>query len=235
MHVDEIMEQLVALGSPSIKKVLINHGAKEPFYGVKVQDLKKIQAKVKKDYELSKSLYNTGISDAMYLAGLIADEKKMTEADLRDWAAKAPWQMIIEYTVPWITAETPHGPKLATEWINTGDEHFASIGWATWSNIVAITKDEQLDIPFLQQLIERVVKTIHAAPNRVRYTMNSFVIAAGSYVPALTTQAMAAGKSIGEVEVNLGNTACKVPGIIEYIDKVKAKNYIGKKKKMARC
>ena len=42
-----------------------------------------IQKKVKKDYQLAKDLYATGNADAMYLAGLIADEDKMTKKDLK--------------------------------------------------------------------------------------------------------------------------------------------------------
>ena len=46
----EILTELKSLGSESIKKVLVKHGAREPFYGVKVEELKKIQKKIKKDY-----------------------------------------------------------------------------------------------------------------------------------------------------------------------------------------
>jgi 3-methyladenine DNA glycosylase AlkD len=82
----EILTQLVSMGSESIKKVLIKHGAREPFYGVKVEELKKIQKKIKMDYKLSLELFDSGISDAMYLAGLIADAQQMTKADLQHWA-----------------------------------------------------------------------------------------------------------------------------------------------------
>ena len=77
MTTHEIMSQLEAMGNESTKKTLMKHGAREPFFGVKVEDLKKIVKIVKKDYKLSLELYATGNSDAMYLAGLIADEKKM--------------------------------------------------------------------------------------------------------------------------------------------------------------
>src|SRR3569832_1799209 len=74
MTVPEIMSYLEAKGSESIKKILVKHGVKEPFFGVKVGDLKPIQKKIKKDYQLAKNLYTTGNADAMYLAGLIADD-----------------------------------------------------------------------------------------------------------------------------------------------------------------
>ncbi len=42
-----IMKELEGYGNEGIKKVFRNHGAKEPFYGVKVQDLKKVQKRIK--------------------------------------------------------------------------------------------------------------------------------------------------------------------------------------------
>ena len=45
--------------------------------------MKKIQKRVKMDYQLALDLYDTGIADAMYLAGLIADDAKMTRKDLQ--------------------------------------------------------------------------------------------------------------------------------------------------------
>ena len=91
MTKDEIMLELEKFGSEQSKKVLVRHGAKEPFYGVKVADLKKIVKKTKKNHELSLELYETVNSDAMYLAGLIADESQITREQLNDWADKAYW------------------------------------------------------------------------------------------------------------------------------------------------
>ena len=95
--------------------------------------------------------------------------------------------------------------------------------------------DERLDLPALAALLARVEEQVHAAPNRVRYTMNSFVIALGSYVKSMTADAIAASKRIGVVEVDMGDTSCKVPSALAYIGKVKAKGAIGKKRKALKC
>jgi len=79
MTANEILIELEKYGDVQTKKTLAKHGAREPFFGVKVADLKIILKKTKKNHELSLELYNTGNSDAMYLAGLMADEKKITE------------------------------------------------------------------------------------------------------------------------------------------------------------
>ena len=37
MNVSEIMAELQSKGSESIKKILVKHGVKEPFFGVKIE------------------------------------------------------------------------------------------------------------------------------------------------------------------------------------------------------
>ncbi|MCW3128109.1 MAG: hypothetical protein JWO03_3767 [Bacteroidetes bacterium] len=231
----EILEQLKALGSPSIKKVHAAHGAREPFYGVKVGDMKPIQKKVKKDYKLSLELFDSGISDAMYLAGLIADEDKMTKKDLQHWAEKASWYMISEYTVAWVASESHYGTELALEWIESPKENIACAGWATLGCIASLKKDEDLDLKLYKSLIDRVTREIHTAPNRVRYCMNTFVIQAGGYIAPLTAEARKAGTKIGKVHVDVGDTACNVPMINDYIKKMEARGPLGKKRKTVRC
>src|SRR5476651_1457792 len=135
---NEIMAELQSLGNENIKKVLLKHGVKEPFFGVKVEDLKPIQKRIKMDYQLAKDLYATGNADAMYLAGLIADDKKMTKADLQAWTEQALSQNISECTVPWVAAEGNYGFEMAMEWINSKEEHIAASGWSTLSNLVAL-------------------------------------------------------------------------------------------------
>ena len=235
MTVQNIMAELETKGNEGTKKVLLKHGIKEPFFGVKIEDLKVIQKKIKKDYQLSKDLYATGNADAMYLAGLIADENKMTKADLSAWVKQATSSNIIEYTVPWITAESNFGFELAMQWIDDKEPNIATAGWATLCSLVAIKPDNELDIPLLKILLKRVEKNIHQADNRVKSKMNIFIISVGSYVISLTDEAIAVANKIGDVQVNVGETACKIPSAVEYIMKVKNRGTLGKKKKMARC
>lgn len=235
MTLNEIMQQLQQSGNEGTKKVLVKHGAREPFYGVKVEDLKKIEKKVKTDYPLSLELYNTGNSDAMYLAGLIADPIKMTREDLNDWVEKAYWYYLSEFTVPWVTSESRYGVELALQWIDSEKENIASAGWATFASIAAVKQDSEIDAVLYNKLLERVSKTIHKEKNRVRHTMNNFVIAVGGYCTHLSAEAIHIASTIGIVHVDMGGTACKVPDATVYIQKMHARNMLGKKRKTARC
>jgi len=235
MEINEIMQQLQQSGKESIKKVLVNHGAREPFFGVKIEDLKKIQKKIKTDYPLSLELFNTDNSDAMYLAGLIADPSKMTLDDLNLWAEKAYWYMLSEYTVAWVTSESPFGIELALRWIDSDKEQIAAAGWSTFASIASLKPDDEIDKELYKNLLERVSQTIHTEKNRVRYTMNNFVIAVGGYCNQLEEEAVQVALKIGKVRVDMGNTACKVPLASEYIQKMHARGMSSKKRKSARC
>ncbi len=235
MTKNEILQELEEYGSEQTKSTFIKHGAKEPLFGVKVQDLKKILKKEKKNHELSLELYATGNSDAMYLAGLMADEDQITKQQLEDWVNKAYWSYLSEYTVPWITAETDYGLELGLKWILSDKETIASAGWGTLSYYAGVNNDEDLDIETYTKLLDTVAGEIHDAPNRVRYTMNGFVIAVGTYIEELTEKSKETAKKIGKISVDMNGTACKVPLANDYIDKAIKMGRIGKKRKTARC
>jgi len=223
MTVKEIMTRLEALGSPQIKNILLKHGVKEPLFGVKVGDMKPIQKKIKKDYQLAKDLYATGNADAMYLAGLIADDEKMTKKDLQTWVKQAYSNNICDYTVPWVAAEGRYGYELAMEWINAKESHIAAAGWATLSGLVALKPDDQLDLKALKALLTRIETSIHTSPDRVRYNMNNFLISTGAYVTALTKDVLTMAKKIDAVTVAAS------------IKKIEDRGNLGKKKKTVKC
>lgn len=235
MTATEIMTELKSLGNENIKKILLKHGVKEPFFGVKVEYLKPIQKRVKMDYQLAKDLFATGNADAMYLAGLIADDAKMTKADLQSWVEIAVSNNISEYTVPWVAAEGNHGFEMALQWIDSKHEHIEAAGWSTLANMASLKQDSELDMSVLRSLLQRVIKNIHSSPNRVCYTMNNFVICVGAYVKELSAEAIAAANAIGAVIVNMDGTACKVPSAIDYIQKAQQRGSLAKKKKTVKC
>jgi hypothetical protein len=99
----------------------------------------------------------------------------------------------------------------------------------------ALHPDDKLDILSYSRLLDRVEKNIHSAQNRVKYTMNGFVISVGTYIKELTSKSIAVAEKIGKVDVFMGGTACKVPYAKEYINKSIDWGKIGNKRKTARC
>ena len=235
--VASIMVQLKKKGSEKTRKTYARHGmATERVYGVSMADLKVIAKTIKGQQALACQLYETGNLDAMYLAGMVADGSRMSTKQLDEWAeGAANLRMISEYTVPWVAVESQHARELAMQWIDSKKEHVASSGWCTYSGLLATKEDAALDLKEIEKLLGTVVKRIKNAQNRERYTMNGFVITVGTYVKPLLKQAKAAAEQIGEVSVDVGDTACNIPLATAYIQKAETTGRVGKKKKTIRC
>ena len=235
--VASVMAELEAKGSEKTRKTYARHGVPAGrMFGVSVADLKLIAKTIKRQQALALELYATGNQDAMYLAGMVTDGARMSAVELKSWAEGAKdLKMISEYTVPWVAVENAQGRTLALEWIRSKKEHVASSGWCTYSGMMAITPDEGLDLAEIGGLLKRVVSEIGDAQNRVRYTMNNFVIAAGTYVKPLLKEAKAAARAMGAVSVDMGDTACDVRLALAQIEKLEAAGKVGVKSKTIRC
>lgn len=235
--VTSVMAELKKKGSEKTKAILARHGLPAArMFGVSVADLKMIAKGIKGQQALACDLYATGNVDAMYLAGLVADGAQLTKKDLDVWAVGAAGMpMISEYTVPWMAIEHENGREVALAWMKSREESVAAAGWCTYAGLVATKTDAELDLNEIERLLETAVKEIGGAKDRVRHTMNGFVIAVGTYVKPLGKQAKAAAQKIGDMTVDMGGTACRVPSASAAIAKAEASGKLGKKRKTMRC
>lgn len=235
MKLKEVMSELAAKGSESVKRLLLKHGAKEPFFGVKIGDMKPIAKKLKGEQVLALELFATGNGDAQYLAGMIADGRLMTAKQLQSWADSASWDMISGTTVPWVASEHPEGFALAMKWIDSKNGQIARAGWNTLSALATIIPDADLPVAAFGKLLDRVVRDMPKAPDGARYAMNNFVITCGTYIAPLGAKAIATARALGRVEIDMGDTACQVPDAESYITKSRRGASVAPKRKTVRC
>jgi 3-methyladenine DNA glycosylase AlkD len=232
-----VLTELKAKGNEKTRITYARHGhSLDRTLGVSVADMKLVAKKLKGQQAVAYELYDTGLMEAMYLAGILAHGAKMNEEKLQAWAKGADGlSMISNYTVPWVTVEHAKGRELATEWIGSTGEFLAASGWRTYSGLITTVPDDRLDLAEVEALLNAIVADIHTSQNRVKLTMNSFVIAVGSYVQPLSAKARAAAHKIGAVSADVGDTACEIPLATAYIEKVEATGKLGKKRKTIRC
>lgn len=234
--VAEVMTELKKKGNERRIHLFVKHGApSDNIFGVSVADMKVIAKQIKGKQDLACALYETGNSDAMYLAGMVANGSLMTKRQLDSWAKNSDWEMISEYTVPRVATESKHARDLALKWIKSKKELIAACGWNTYAGHVTVTPDGELDMTEIKALLKQIEQEIGTAANRVKYTMNGFVIAVGSYVMPLIKEAKATAKKLGKVEVDMHGTSCKVPLATDYIEKVEKSGRAGKKRKTIKC
>ena len=233
-----VMADRKSRASEKTRATYIRHGAPpHKTLGVSTADMKLVAKTIKKQQILACELYATGIFEAMYLAGMVADGAQLTPKQLQFWADTAVnMPMISEYTVQWVALESPNPAATALEWIKSKKEHVAAAGWRTYTGLLATRPDETLNLSEIEALLKSIPARIEAAPDRVRYTMNGFVIAVGTYVAPLLKQAQAIAKQLGTVHVNVGDTACEVPVSSAFIAKAHAAGgRATAKRKTVRC
>ena len=231
-----VVEDLKAKAQEKTRAIYVRHGAPaERTLGVSNADMKAIAKTIRKQQGLALALYGTGIFDAMYLAGVVADGTQMSAAEVQAWAdGAAGMPMIYEFPVPWVAVETAAGRGLARKWIDSGEEHVAAAGWRTLAGEVTVTADGELDLVELEGLLRSIPGRMSAAANRVRSSMNGFVISVGGRVAPLHGAAMAVAQELGTVAVDVGDTACEVPVAAECIAKMLARGGAVKRKTI-RC
>jgi 3-methyladenine DNA glycosylase AlkD len=234
---NSVMDSLKAKGSEKFRATYVRHGIPaDRTFGVSNADLKTIAKTIKGQQALAMELYATGNMDAMYLAGIVADGARMTQKQLQSWADGAQGiAMISGYTVPWVAVDHPEARDLAIKWIGSKKEDVASAGWCTYAGIVATQPDEALDIKEIENLLGVIGKEIGVAKDRVKTSMNGFIIAVGTYVKPLLAKAKETAKQVGPLSIDVGDTACKVRFASEYIAKAEAAGKIGKKRTTIRC
>lgn len=235
MKLDEVMRELERLGNEQTRKTLMRHGVPEPLFGVRIGDLKPLRKKLKGHHALALELYATGNSDAMYLAGLIADETAVTRTELNRWVREANCPLHANTTVAALAAESPHALVLARKWMESPKELVAAAGWSTLTHHLSLVGDELSEPEWTGSLVGRVVDEIHNERNEVKAAMNGFLIALGCFCPSFTETVRKAAGRMGPVEVDQGDTACRTPDIAADLDKVEKLGRLGKTKKAARC
>ena len=216
MTLAEAMAALKAAGTEQTRKTYARHGAPEPMFGVSFATLKTMMKRIGVDHELGLALWETGNFDARNLAVKIVDPARMSPGDLDRWAA-APYAPMCAAYVAYVAVEGPHARAKADQWLAAPSEPLRCAAW-TLVGAMAMCDETAPDAWFVERLAE-IERSIRAVPNVRRAAMNQAVIAIGCRSAALRKAATAAATRIGEVEVDHGDTACKTPDAVEYIDK----------------
>ncbi|MEB9685479.1 DNA alkylation repair protein [Bacillus thuringiensis serovar pingluonsis] len=226
MLLEEVMQQLEEYGTEQNRKTYKNHGAKEPLFGVSFANLKLLKKKIKKDHDLAIVLWETKNMDAMTLATMILDPKKVTTELLNKWVQEVDYYCLMDVLMTAICT-SPIAIERMEEWTKSDDEWIGRAGWSLLANIAI--KNKTLQDDFFFPYLEEIKANIHNEKNRKKEAMNSALIAIGIRNEDLERKAIEMAREIGKVQVDHGATSCKTPDAEPYIKKARER---AKKKKV---
>lgn len=216
MTVDEVVAWLRSRGKPNTARIYRRHGVAGETVGVAYADIGALVKRLRIDQALASDLWNTGLHDARVVAAKIADPAAMTRRRIEAWLQDCK-DYVITGAVAGLAARMPVAAELAHGWIETPTEFHAAAGWNVFS---IIATDGALPVAAARPLLRRIVRDIHAAPNRARYSMNNALIAVGGGIPELRETAIDAAREIGPVVVDHGETGCQTPDAASYIQRM---------------
>lgn len=219
MNAMEALKKLKSLGSAQTRKTYSRHGVTGEMFGVKCGDMSRLVRQIKMDHELALRLWDSGNHDARVLATMIADPEKLTAKTLRSWM-KSVDNHVLSYSVAGVARKGPAGRKLMRQWMAAKGEWPAATGWMAIAGVAQMPGE--LGVQECKDLLAIIERKIHSSRNRVKYSMNTAMIALGSYVPGLEAHAVKVANRVGQVEVDHGLTDCKTPLAATYIRKAAA-------------
>jgi len=193
MTVKETLAQLKALGDEKVRKINHRNGAGDNQFGVKLGDIRKLAAKIKKDDKLAAALWETGNLDAQLLALLILDPKKLSRGQLEEMVRSVSCPQVADWLNSYVVKEHPEKESLRQAWMADDDKWAARAGWSLTSGRIS-KSPEGLD---LKGLLDRLEREMPSAPPEVQWTMNFCLAGIGIHHPKLRKRALALGEKMG--------------------------------------
>ncbi|UHA74924.1 DNA alkylation repair protein [Paenibacillus sp. 481] len=221
MNLSQVMSELEAYGSEQHRKTFRRHGAQDPLFGVTFGNLTKLKKTIKCNHALAEELFATGNTDAQTLATMVADPQAMTKSDIERWLSKMNYYTLIDVFMSNVVIKSAYAEELANQWILSTDEWIGRAGWQLVA-LLALHHKQLSDEPFVRYA-QLVKDEVHQRPNRTREAMNGALIAIGIRNEQLETLIRELVPLIGPIHVDHGETNCKTPDPIPYIEKAKAR------------
>lgn len=218
MTVQQVMAELQAAGTAQNRKIYARHGAVGEMFGVSFAKLRELRKKIRTDQSLAEALWETGNVDARMLAVMVADPVAFRRRDLDGWMRQIDYYTLADVYVKEVVARSEHALSRLQKWIDSDHEWVGRAAWVLLANL-AMDETANLSDTALTEYLARIEGEIHGARNLTRDAMNSALIAIGIRNAGLRKRATAAARRIGKVVVDHGETGCKTPDAVGYIDR----------------
>ena len=217
MNAVEILATLKKFGKPQTAAIYKRHGAGDNVFGALTSEIAKLQKKIKVDHTLAMELWRTGNAEARILALQVSDPQRLTRADA-DRLLRDGQTHFLGWYLAGLLGRSPIARETMRSWMASSDEFTREMGYGILS---AILKDEpdSLSDNDAGKILKTIENEIHASPNWARHAMNGALISIGVFKPSCRNKAIDAAKRIGKVKVDHGETTCKTPDAVLYIEK----------------
>lgn len=222
MRLAEVLAHLEAAGSEQTRKTYARHGITGECFGVSYAVLGQLRKKIKVDDSLALELWASGIHDARVLACMVTDTAALTRVRI-DSMVDAIDNYALAGELGDLIARSPLLMEVHDAWRFDTGEWRSAIGWRMVS---ALASKGNVSLDAGRAYLSEIEAGVSAAPNRTRLAMNSAMIALGGYNSCLFEDVVASSGRLGPINVDHGDTGCKTPNPVMYMQKMRARQKV---------
>lgn len=214
MTKNEILALLGDLGNEKRRQMYIKNGAGENTYGVLLGELRKLAGQLGTNHELAVELWQSGNTDAEWLACMLFDAKKLTLDEIRSMASPLTYPDIIDKFVGEVVSRHKDADILAQEWSASDKDN---LGRAGWNLIVHQVSGGKLTNAALEELLVTIEAELPSATPGKQWAMNHALCEIGIRYPQFTERCITLGETLGvyrDLKVPKGCTSAYAPNWI---------------------
>jgi 3-methyladenine DNA glycosylase AlkD len=166
--------------------------------GVSVPDMRKLAKDIGKDHQLALDLWDTGVPEAMIVAGMIAEPEKLTEAQMEVWVVDINSWDICDQVCMNLFEKTPLAEKKIYEW-SVREEEF--VKRASYALIACLAwHDKEASDEAFTQYFPVIVAGATDERNFVKKAVNWALRNIGKRNQALNKEAIKVAKEIQGID-----------------------------------
>jgi hypothetical protein len=222
MEFDEAIAALRAASDPQIATIYARRAPGTEAWGVRYGDMDKLVKTIRKDSDLARQLWATGVLEPRIVACRIMRPEDLTEAEIDAWVDQINWPHLADEFAN-LVYKTPFAAKKREAWTRSDREFVRRAGFTLVYDAAADLKLDVSDADF-HAYLGQIEREIHGSPNWSREMMNLVPIAIGLRNPELKETAIAAATAYGKVDVFHGDkTRCKIWDAVEALNNPRTK------------
>ncbi|HUG60953.1 MAG TPA: DNA alkylation repair protein [Methylomirabilota bacterium] len=207
--VGDVLDRFRAAKSDQIATIYARRNPGVVTWGVKFGDMDKLAKQIKRDSDLARDLWATGILEARLLACKIVEPTDLSEAEIDRWVQDLDFPTLADFFAG-VVYRTPFARDKMVAWTGSGAEFVRRAGFVLVADFAADPSSDASDAE-LRAYLDQIRTEIHGSPNWARETMNLVPIAIGKRNEALFPLAIETARVYGKVAVFHGDkTNCKV-------------------------
>jgi 3-methyladenine DNA glycosylase AlkD len=193
MTVKEAMKKLEAMGDEKVRAHNKKFGGGDNQFGVRMGDIRKLAAQLKTDHELALALWETGNTDARFLALLLLKPEDLSRTELDRLVRSGTFAHVADWLNSYVVKNHPDKEALRVKWMTAKDPWAARAGWSLTAERVAKSPDG-LDV---KALLDRLEAEMGTADPAAQWTMNMCLATIGIHFEKLRKRALAIGEKLG--------------------------------------